>query len=158
MLRAQKKGRVSYISHVAEISIEIRNLDDLATACERIGCELVLGQKTYRWYGRSVGDYPLPQGRTVKDLGKCEHAIRVKKAGPQTYEVGVCKKADGSWGLEWDFYAGGYGLQAKVGDGAEELVKSYAASAAMRAARKLGYKVAEKRLATGEIQLTASRA
>ena len=148
------------MSHVAIITAEITSLDDLKTAAERIGCEFVEGQKTYRWYGRHVGDYPLPAGFKKEDMGKCEHAIRVKGAGSQTYEVGVVKRRDGKPGytLLWDFYAGGYGLQAKVGEGAEELVKSYAASAAMRAARKLGYKVAEKRLATGEIQLTASRA
>lgn len=148
------------MSHVATIEAEITSLADLKAACERIGCELVENQKTYRWYGRHVGDYPLPQGFKKEDLGHCEHAIRVKGANAQTYEVGVVKRRDGKAGytMLWDFYAGGYGLQAAVGAGGEELVKSYAASAAMRAARKLGYKVAEKRLATGEIQLIASRA
>ncbi len=147
------------MSHVAIIEAEIKDLKVLADACERIGCEFVEGQKTYRWYGRHVGDYPLPAGFTKNEMGKCEHVIRVKGAGSQCYEVGVVKRRDGKEGytLLWDFYARGYGLQDKIGEGAEELVKSYAASAAMRAAKKLGWKVAEKRLATGEIQLTASR-
>lgn len=147
------------MSHVAIIEAEIKDLSALASACERIGCELVEGQKHYRWYGRHVGDYPLPAGFKKEDLGKCEHAIRVKGAGNQTYEVGVVKRRDGKegWTLLWDFYAGGYGLRDKVGEKAGELVKSYAASVAMKAARKLGYRVTEKRLETGEIQLTASR-
>ena len=44
------------MSHVAIIEAEITSLADLKTAAERIGCELVEGQKTYRWYGRHVGD------------------------------------------------------------------------------------------------------
>lgn len=148
------------MSHVAIIEAEITSLPDLKAAAERIGCELVEGQKNYRWYGRHVGDYPLPKGFTKEDLGKCEHAIRLKNATGQTYEIGVVARRDGKPGytLLWDFYAGGYGLEKVVGKDANELVKSYAASAAIRAAKKLGYKVTEKKLATGEIQLTATAA
>ena len=91
-------------------------------------------------------------------MGHCEHAIRVKGGNDRTYEIGIATRRDGKPGytLLWDFYAGGYGLENVVGKDGNELVKSYAASAAIRAAKKLGYKVTEKRLATGEIQLTAT--
>ena len=65
------------MSHVATINIEVKDLDALGIAAGRIGLELVRGQKEYRWYGQSVGDYPLPAGLTEADLGVCEHAIRI---------------------------------------------------------------------------------
>jgi hypothetical protein len=64
------------MSHVATIEIEVTNLQDLKVACEELGLELMFGQQTYRWFGRSVGDYPLPEGFTAAELGTCHHACR----------------------------------------------------------------------------------
>lgn len=147
------------MSHVSTIEVEVKDLAALRDAAERCGCEFVEGQKTYRWYGRHVGDYPLPQGFAASDLGHCEHAIRVKGGNAQAYEVGVVKRRDGKPGytLLWDFWAGGHGLQKAIGNNGQELTQNYAACAAIRAAKRLGYRVQEKKLATGEIQLVAQR-
>ena len=44
------------------------------------GWNLWKARRPIRWYGRLVGDYPLPSWVKVEDLGKCPHAIRVPGA------------------------------------------------------------------------------
>jgi len=129
------------MSHIAKISIEIKDLDALAAACRRVGCELRLGQSTYSWYGTSVGDTLLPEGFKVEDLGKCEHAVSVPGAG---YEVGVVARRDGrpGYALLWDSWSYG-GLERKLGQGARRLVQAYGIEAATRAARRQGCSVTE---------------
>ena len=130
------------MSHVASIELEIKDLDALDEACETLGLELVRGQKTYKWWGHSVGDYPLPTGFKASDLGKSEHAIRIP-GDKNAYEIGVVPRRDGKPGytLLWDFYAGGYGMEAKVGKDACKLKQAYSAAVATRHYRKLGYRV-----------------
>jgi len=114
------------MSHVAIVDIEIKDLEALSRACETLGLKFNQGQKTYKWYGRSVGDYPLPAGFNVSDLGKCDHAISVP-GNRQAYEVGICKNPNGKGYLPlWDFYAGGFGLQKLVGKDCETLTHEYA--------------------------------
>lgn len=143
------------MSHVAQIETEVRDLEALKSACRRLGLEFVAGQRTYRWYGRSVGDYPLPEGFSEKDLGKCDHAIRVP-GNDRAYEVGVVKRKDGrpGWTLLWDFWQGGYGLQEKVGEGAGRLKQAYALEAARKAAQRAGHRVlGETQKADGTVVL-----
>lgn len=133
------------MSHVATIELEIKDLDALETAACELGLVLVRGQKTYKWYGHSVGDYPLPKGFTSTDLGKCEHVIRIPD-NAHAYEIGVCPRRDGKAGyiLQWDFYAGGYGMVSRVGDGAQKLKQAYASQVALKAARAQGFRVLGK--------------
>lgn len=159
------------MSHVTTIDLEIKDLESLAKACEAMGLELMLGQKTYKWFGRHVGDYPFPPGFTKDDLGKCEHAIRVK-GNAQAYEIGVAKYpagtkkkvklADGStvevdvggkYTLLFDFWNEGYGLMTKAGKDCGKLLQEYAAQVATKQARKQGYAVNRKLTADGKIQL-----
>jgi hypothetical protein len=127
------------MSHVASIEIEVRDLEALKAACRTLGLEFVADQRTYRWYGRHVGDYPLPQGFTVEDLGRCDHAIRVP-GNSLAYEIGVTRRRDGRPGyvLLWDFWRGGYGLEERVGKDACKLKQAYAVEAAKRAAQRAG--------------------
>lgn len=143
------------MSHVAEMELEIKSLEALEVACKRLGLELVKGQKTYKWWGHSVGDYPLPAGFTEADLGKCEHAIRIP-GDKRAYEIGVTKRRDGKPGyaLLWDFYAGGYGLEAKIGPGGGLLKQSYSIQVAKKQMMRKGFRVTEKKNAKGEILLT----
>lgn len=142
------------MSHVCEIDIEVTDLNVLRSAAERLGCELVEA-KTYKWYGRHVGDYPIPEGFKKEDLGKCDYVIRVKGAGPKTYEVGVVKKGK-TLKFLWDFYAGGYGLVEKIGKGAGLLKQACGIEAAKKAAKRRGMKVKEKTLKDGQIQLVCT--
>lgn len=146
------------MSHVVKIKIQVKDLDALADAAEAVGCELVRGQQTYKWYGRSVGDTPLPEGFTEADLGHCTHAIRVKGADRRTYEVGVVANADGQgYTLLWDEWNRGYGLVDKVGEGAAKLRQAYATSVAVKQARKAGYRVRQTVREDGTVVLTATK-
>lgn len=155
------------MSHVATIKVEVKDLDALDKACQEIGCELVRGQKNYRWYGSHVGDYPLPEGFTAQDLGKCDHAIRLKEQPKmpngmayrqQPYEIGVVKNKTGDgYTLLWDFWAGGYGLEQVVGKDAQRLRQEYATEVAYRAALRKGFRVTKTRKANGTIALTCTK-
>lgn len=146
------------MSHVTSIDLHVKDLDILARSVQPLGCELLRDVTTYKWYGRHVGDYPLPTGFTKEDMGKCDHVIRVKGADARTYEVGVVKRRDGKPGytLLWDFYAGGYGLQEKVGKDAVNIRKQYAAQVAASTMRKQGYSVAVKEVA-GKLKVLCRR-
>lgn len=138
------------MSHVATIKIEINDLVALVAACRRIGCTLVMDQRNYAWYGRHVGDYPLPQGFAASDLGHCEHAIKVPGAD---YEIGVVTRRDGRPGytLIWDFWGGQ--LERQLGPGAQKLIQAYGIEAATRAARRQGYHVTEVKQPNGAVTL-----
>lgn len=146
------------MSHVATVQLEVKDLDALKTAAAEIGCEFVENQTTYRWFGRHVGDYPLPTGFQIEDLGKCQHAIRIKDGPGGAYEVGVVKNPTGEgYVLLWDFWSGGKGLQAVIGENGNRLRQSYATEVAIKQLRKAGKRVQKKRLENGSIQLVATR-
>lgn len=144
------------MSHVVQIELEVNDLTALGEACKSMGLELNLGQQTYKWYGTSVGDYPLPQGFKTSDLGKCEHSISVV-GNPQAYEIGVVKRRDGKPGYQliWDFWAGGCGLQAVVGDGALKLKDNYGAALFTREVKKKGMRVQRHVTTDGKIVMRA---
>ena len=146
------------MSHVATVEIEIQNLEDLNLACNRIGLEFREGQDTYRWYGQHMMDYPIPEGFTQADLGKCEHALRVR-GNERSYEIGVVKRRDGlpGYALMYDFWCGGHGLESVVGQGCQKLVQSYATVAAQRVLREQGFSVQEHVLPSGKTQLVCRK-
>jgi len=132
------------MSHVARIELEINDLETLKSACSRLGLKFIENQKTYKWYGTLVGDSPLPEGITVSDLGKCDHAIRVPGA---QYEIGVVKK-ESRLILLWDFWHRG-GLEEKLGKNAGKLKQAYTAERVRKEARQKGYKVLEQKTNKG---------
>lgn len=145
------------MSHVAAVQLEVLDLDELEAACKNLGLELARDQKTYRWYGRSVGDYPLPAGFREEDLGKCEHAIRVPGSST-AYEIGVVKSRTGrGYTLLWDFFAGGYGMMEKVGTDANKLRQAYAAEHTVRFWRRKGLRVTTETQKNGQIVVRARR-
>lgn len=135
------------MSHVATIAVQIKDLASLKKACERVGLEFREGQKTYKWWGRHVGDYPLPAGFTKADLGKSTHALAVK-GKKDAYEIGVVESrtTPGTYELLWDFYAGGKGLEAAVGKDAKKLMQAYSTEVARKAARRAGFRVTETKV------------
>ena len=145
------------MSHVVSMELEIRDLDALKDACKMLGLELVIGQKTFKWYGQHVGDYPLPEGFTTHDMGKCEHAIRIPD-NKSAYEIGVARRRDGQPGyvLLWDFWAGGMGMQAKVGKDGGLMKQAYVISRSKREALKMGQKATIIRKENGFMQLKVS--
>lgn len=130
------------MSHVVTIGdIDVTDLEVLRLSGEAVGMELV-EKSTYKFYGRVMGDFPLPEGFTAADIGKCEYALRVKGAGPETYEVGIVKRRDGmpGYSLLFDFWQGGFGLLDKIGENADKLKGEYKLQAAMKAARRQGFR------------------
>ena len=98
----------------------------LQQAAEMLGCRLVK-RNTYRWYGRSVGDYPLPAGMKASDLGKNaayvielneETKARVRKNhGEEPYDVGLVEDPanPGTYLPMYDHFCGGYGVDEVMG-------------------------------------------
>jgi len=145
------------MSHVTLIDLEVHDLSALRATCDELGLELCEGQKTFKWFGRHMGDYAIPEGFTKADMGKCDHVIKVK-GNPNAYEIGVVKRRDGKPGyiLMWDFWQGGYGLQAAVGKGCHKLCQQYAAKVTAKQAQALiakGFSQHKSVNAQGEIIL-----
>lgn len=145
------------MSHVAEVDLEIKDLDSLEKACKELGLELVRGKTTYKWYGKHMGDYPLPKGFSKEDLGKCDHAIRIP-GNSKSYEIGIVKRRDGRPGFTplWDFWQGGFGLKDKIGKEGEKLVQEYATQVSIKQVKKKGFTVTRK-MVDGNVILNARR-
>ena len=133
---ARKEG--IHISHVVSIKIEVRDLEALRRAAESLGLEFRNGQRSHRWYGRWVGDHPLPEGITTDQLGKCDHALAVA-GNSNAYEIGIVGQQDGSYRLLYDFWQGGYGLQEKVGKDCSKLIEAYAVEKTKIECERLGW-------------------
>lgn len=133
------------MSHLAKIEIEIKDLSALKTAVQKLGYEFREDQQTYAWYGRWVGDTPLPDGVSQDELGKCSHAIRVPGC---KYEIGVVQKGAG-YILLWDYWHAGGLSQKNVG----LLKQAYSLERIRREARLKHYKFREKLLPNNTIQV-----
>lgn len=148
------------MSHVAAVALEIKDLDALEEACKAIGLELVRGQKTYRWYGKWVKDYhgddaAYKHGIKPEDYGKCAHAVRVK-GKPNAYEIGLVEVRPGVFQPVWDFWSGGRGLQAVIGENGGIFKREYALHVGAKDARRKGFQVVrEVNKATGKPRLRA---
>ena len=143
------------MSHIAEVNLLVQDLNALARAAQRLGLELVRHQETYRWYGVSMRDDPLPTGFAKEDLGKGEHAIRIP-GDQRAYEIGIVTQRDGKPGyaLLWDCYQGGFGLVEHVGEQAERLRQRYALEVTLGAIEQMNHCVIEQtHLADGSIEL-----
>lgn len=125
------------MSHVTDLKLSIQDLQCLARACEELGLEFREGQSRYRWYGRYMGDSPLPQGFTREQLGKCDHAIAVP-GNEKAYEVGVVQKTDGTYTLLLDEWMGGHGLVERTGKGCGRLMQEYGCQVAIQQANREG--------------------
>jgi hypothetical protein len=93
------------MSHIVSIQCELKSLEAIHNACQRLGWTLKQGQRTYRWFGRWMDDTPLPEQllneAEIKQLptlhpqrrqellnnilGRCDHAIQIPGA---SYEIG----------------------------------------------------------------------
>lgn len=144
------------MSHVTTIDIVINDLESLKKAAAKLGLE-VREKKTYKWFGRHVGDYALPEGFKADELGNCEFALGVV-GNSSAYEIGVVKSKTGAgYTLLYDFYAGGGGLMKKVstdGQTLNTLKTEYGVEVAKRQLQRKGMRVEEIR-ENGKVKLIA---
>lgn len=126
------------MSHVAALKGGQYNVQVLKNMCQRQGWTLK-EKNTYKWYGRHVGDYPLPDGFTVKDLGKCDVAIQIP--GIQ-YEIGCVNKNDELVFL-YDFWDKNL-KNAVGGEKAESLKMHYEFESKLFTVNEAGYEVLEQ--------------
>jgi hypothetical protein len=129
------------MSHISRIELEIKDLSSLKEACKRLGFEFSENQQSYQWYGRWIGDSPLPDGITEDQLGKCDHAIKVPGA---PYEVGVVRKGK-SYILLYDDWIKG-GLKKKLGVNAGLLKQAYTIETLRKEARRKNYRFHETKI------------
>ena len=124
------------MSHVTTIDCE-ENYDvkSLKQMCRDMDWEFLEGKTTYKWWGSHVGDYPVPEGFRVEDMGKCQHAIKIPGA---SYEIGFTTDRNGKLRLLWDFYSTG-GLQRKLGEKAGKLKQAYRIAKVKTTARSKGF-------------------
>lgn len=132
------------MSHIAKVSLEIKDLDAFARACTRCGVEFLRDVSEFRYY----------RGKKAP----CEHAVRVNS---QAYEMGLRREAKGGWSLVADFYMGGMGLVDKVGEGAKTLKQFYAVEASKSVAQRRGFTVQERwssgKAGVGSVELIATK-
>lgn len=137
------------LSHVVSVDIEINDIAAVRAACQRMGWEFKEGQQTYKWWGKSVGDYPLPDGVSADDLGKCDHAIGLPGAA---WEIGLMKR-DGKFVPVWDYFSGG-GLENILPEnGMNGFLQAYAIEKAKVECRKQGRSVHETKREDGSVRL-----
>lgn len=142
------------ISHVVKLDIELNDLEAIRRAVKRIGGIWKEDQKTYAWWGRSVGDYPLPDGFTADQLGKCDHAFGFDGA---SWEVGVVRKPNGTFTLLWDFYSSGNLMPFMGNQQGHKFTQAYGVERAKLEAQRNGLVVREVTLPNGSIQLRAGK-
>lgn len=112
------------MSHISTISTEnlVFDLGTIKDLCKRMGWNFMENQKSYAWYGKYMGDSPIPEGMTPEDYGKCDHAISVPGAN---YEIGLVEdKEKGGYRVVADFWSGG-GLDKILGEQGEVFAQEY---------------------------------
>ena len=117
------------MSHIAEVNLELKNLDALAKAADHLGLELVRDAKEFSYYAG------------MRD--KCIHKLRLKDAPAGAYEIGLRYTDMSQTTLQpaWDTYGQhGQALVRKVGHDMVELKKRYAAELSAAELRKKGYR------------------
>ena len=117
------------MSHISKIELEVKDLNTLSYACNRLGLQMVKEQKSFRWYGQKAGT--------------CDHLIRVPDA---EYEIGIVR-SNGLYELQCDYFDRNIGKY--IGENGGLLKQAYAIEKTKIEARLKGYSVIEKKIETG---------
>lgn len=145
------------MSHVVAIKLRIKDLNALNAAGQTLGMEMIPAAQ-FKWFGRHVGDYPLPEGFTKEDMGKCVYALRLK-GNSEAYEVGVAQSKihPGEYELLLDFWQGGFGLEDAIGKQGCKLRQEYSSVVTQKAMRKQGLRITKSVTSDGKIVLRGRR-
>lgn len=151
------------MSHVTDAKMKVRDLEAAAEAAPRCGMTLMIGQKTFNWFGRFVGDSVPPAGRNPAEYGRCEHALRLKDHRSGDYEIGLVPALDGDgYDLMWDTWGtSGRRLAEAAGPNLDKFRREYSAAVLTKKARQKlapkGFTVAREDLLNGRIRLRLRR-
>lgn len=149
------------MSHVAQVTTRIHDLDAFAEAAAALGLEFRRDQTSYRWYGRFMNDWndaeraAALRGHDPRTFGTCVHAVRARDHGPNDYEIGLVRPADGGPGFEmlYDSYGPGRKLEGIAGRQLKRLSEEYGIAVASKKFRRQGFRVDRQTSATGQPQL-----
>lgn len=149
------------MSHMVQLDIQFADIAALSKACDRIGLE-VRDKRRFAWFGKFHGDSIGLQAQQVPEAeyDHCAYAIGRKGFVPGNtvnpdgshieradgsygeYEIGVIRKADGTYTLRFDYWGPGQLLsQACGGDGLKKLEDEYGYAVAEAQAYEDGYEV-----------------
>jgi hypothetical protein len=144
------------MSHITEMDLVIEDEGCLRAAALEIGLE-VREKKTYRWFGRYVGDSTLPEGIDVGQLGTCEFALGIP-GDDKAYEVGVVKRRDGQgYTLLYDYWGPGRKIEEVLGGRSGDRIRQeYAVQVGIKDFKRQGLRVSRHvNEATGEVMIKA---
>lgn len=153
------------MSHLESIECYCTDLDALAVVADRLGFELVRGARSFKWFGALVADYEgataaVSRGYDPKTFGQCDHALRLKNATAGSYEIGLVRRIDGQpgWELLFDSWGvHGQLLEKYAGAKLTTLKDQLAAEVTRRQLARQGYRLQQRTLADGTIEITATR-
>lgn len=130
------------MSHVAIVTAQIKDLDAMAEAAEKLGGELRLGQTQFHYF--------------AGQKSACDHAIRLRTNA--SHEVGLIKRPDGDgYQFGFDNYGTpGRALENAFGTSLVGLQNEYLAVVGERWARQEGYMV-QRVEEQNQIRLVAMR-
>ncbi len=121
------------MSHITVVKTQIRDIEALRTALERLGCTLEGPGSVHGYYG---------------SMGQADFIIRV----PGTrYTVGLVRQPDGTYALHADLWGGH--VERVLGPGYGRLLQEYALEVVTRAARLKNRAVRVERLEDGRIRV-----
>jgi hypothetical protein len=141
------------MSHVADVELQITDLDALEKAADAAGFELVLND----WQNADRAAYL--RGIPSELFGTCDHKLRRKDAPDGAYEIGLTR-VPGREGYTplYDSYASGKQLeQALGGPGLPALKRGYAAQVAAKQLRRQGYAVKITAQADGRLRVRGTK-
>lgn len=158
-----------FMSHVVSIATELRDLEAVKKACERLDWIFNEGADTYRWYGRWVDDSPIPEALFTPEeadrvkalsvgarqaymnalLGRCKHSISVPGCD---HEIGLVTSPNTGHLIPiWDWFD--TDLNKLMGQTGGPLLQAYAVEKAKIEAAARGYVCDEQVLEDGTIRL-----
>lgn len=124
------------MSHVVKLDLQMKNLNGLKKAVEKLGLKFQENVKTFRYH--------------VSSTSSCDHAIEVPNS---RYGIGVSKSGN-NYEIKWDPYHSEIvtALGGRLGEG---LKKEYAVAVAIQEAEAEGMYVTRYDNADGSVRLEA---
>ncbi len=160
------------MSHVVSIKIQLKDLEALKLAAQRLGGKLHENRGDFKWYGQWVDDSPIPRHLFTDEEYEALMKLEGGYGGPRStymreflnrccqhkislpgceYEVGLMKKGE-EFIAVWDWFSSD-NLGRVLGADGGVLAQAYAVEKAKLEAKKKGLPCEEKTLEDGTVKL-----